>query len=111
MKTITPEPGDRIIARMFDGRTVVGQVCIGGVFDSVSGHKVRFQSGAALYLIDSKQVVKTVRRRFNVFLRKPGVSKKLYVSRRVLLGDAEALVRNYNQTHSEKRAELEEARR
>jgi len=107
---LKPESGDRIRARMFDNRLVEGIVCPPGVFDTISGARVRFQSGDALFLIRADQVLKTIRRRFNVFLRESPLSKKLYVSRRISLTDAQAIVTNYNGSHDLKRAALEEER-
>ncbi len=113
MKPIRPGdvvPGDVVRAVMFDARRVQGTVCLGGNIETCSGAKIRFRSGGEVFLVNLGQIKKLVRRRFNVFLRQPGLTKKWYVSRRVTYADADALVRNYNSSHSgPKRAEFEEA--
>jgi hypothetical protein len=108
---LKPEAGDRIRARMYDSRLVEGIVSPPGVFDTTSGARLRFQSGEAVYLIRADQVLKVSRRRFDVFLRESTSSKKWYVSRRIPFADAQAIVANYNVSHSGvKKAEFEEAR-
>ena len=56
-----PKPGDPVIVRLFDARTVKGQIWVGRTFNTLSVVKVRVRSGDAVYLVNYEQVSKAAR--------------------------------------------------
>ena len=57
-----PQPGDAVIVKMFDARTVKGHVCVGGILNTTRGIRVRVRSGDAVYLVNYEQVRKATKR-------------------------------------------------
>jgi len=55
MKAI--KPGDPVVVRLFDSRTVQGTICVGGILNTVGGTKIRVRSGDAVYLVNPEQII------------------------------------------------------
>ncbi len=57
MKAQVMQPGDPVVVRLFDARTVQGTICVGGIMETVGGTKVRVRSGHAVYVVNSEQII------------------------------------------------------
>ncbi len=56
MKAQVMQPGDPVIVRLFDARTVQGTICVGGILNTVGGTKIRVR-GDAVYLVNPDQII------------------------------------------------------
>ncbi len=57
MKAQVMQPGDPVVVRLFDARTVQGTICVGGILNTVGGTKIRVRSGDAVYLVNRDQII------------------------------------------------------
>jgi hypothetical protein len=76
MKT-EPKPGNPVIVRLFDARTIQGTVCLGGIMQTVSGTKIRVRSGHAVYLVNSEQIISPCDAVYLVNRTKSGAAKNV----------------------------------